>query len=80
MILCVDPSIQRHAYSFDLIRNHLLEGATDIIPEHFTLTYSLDNDRPSVASVGRSPLLERLGLRGQGAGEVTFQGKQKATG
>ena len=26
-------------------RNQLLEGATDIIPEHYTLTYSLDNDR-----------------------------------
>ena len=24
-----------------------LEGATDIIPEHYTLTYSLDNDKSS---------------------------------
>ena len=25
-------------------QNHLLDGATDIIPEHLTLTFSLDND------------------------------------
>ncbi len=42
MIVCEDPSIHQHGYSFDL--TVLLEGATDIIPERFTLTYSLDND------------------------------------
>jgi len=56
MIVCDDPSIHRHGYSFDLIL--LLEGATDIIPERFTLTFSLDNDTRSASTTPLDPLSE----------------------